>query len=164
METLIQTKMWPMNENRQLLLWWPNLIPSSKLQECVVTVLFLTSTPLVNTTNIQAQIFRNWRVNFDFWNVKIIPVKCQIRMGAKKIALSIFPPYNITLSAPANIVIRFWNRLCSLAWYYFAPQMIHWIWALAMNKKEKIFLSVEYLEVLGRKKTYKRRRRRRWKV
>ena len=34
-------------ENRQLLRMWPNLIPYSKLHEYVVTVLLLTSIPLV---------------------------------------------------------------------------------------------------------------------
>ena len=40
--------MWPIKEkeNRQLLILWPKLIPHSKLQECVVTVLLLTLTPL----------------------------------------------------------------------------------------------------------------------
>ena len=41
--------MWPIKqkEKRQLLLLWPNFIPYSKLQECVVTVLLSTSTPLL---------------------------------------------------------------------------------------------------------------------
>ena len=34
-------------ENRQVLIQWPNLIPYSKLQECAVAVLLLTSNPLV---------------------------------------------------------------------------------------------------------------------
>ena len=40
--------MWPIKAkgNRQLLTKWPNLIPYSKLQECIVTVLLLTSIPL----------------------------------------------------------------------------------------------------------------------
>ena len=40
--------MWPIKEkeNKQLLILWPNLIPYSKLKECVFTVLLLTSTPL----------------------------------------------------------------------------------------------------------------------
>ena len=41
--------MWPIieKENRQLLIMWPNIFPYSKLKYCVVTVLLLTSTPLV---------------------------------------------------------------------------------------------------------------------
>ena len=42
--------MWPKKEkeNRQLLIKWTNLIPYARnLQECVETVLLLTSTPLV---------------------------------------------------------------------------------------------------------------------
>ena len=40
--------MWPIKkqDNRQLLILWPNLIPYNKLHECVVTVLFLILTPL----------------------------------------------------------------------------------------------------------------------
>ena len=42
-------KMQPIKDKRnsQLLMKWPNLIPCSKLQECYVTVLLLTSTSLV---------------------------------------------------------------------------------------------------------------------
>ena len=45
--------MWPIKEieNKQLLIKWPNLIPYSKLQECVVTVLLLTSTSLTEKEN-----------------------------------------------------------------------------------------------------------------
>ena len=40
--------MWPIKEKvpRHLLIYWPNIIPYSKLHECVVTVLLLTSTSL----------------------------------------------------------------------------------------------------------------------
>ena len=38
--------------NRKLLIQWPNLIPYSELQECVVTVLLLTLTPLDQTINV----------------------------------------------------------------------------------------------------------------
>ena len=45
---LWQIFMWPIKEeeNRHLLILWPNRNPYSKLQECVVTVLLLTSTPV----------------------------------------------------------------------------------------------------------------------
>ena len=41
--------MWPIKEkeNKQLLILWPNLIPYSKLKECVVKVLLLSSIPLL---------------------------------------------------------------------------------------------------------------------
>ena len=37
--------------NKELLILWPNLILYTKLQECVVTVLLLTSTPLLLTSS-----------------------------------------------------------------------------------------------------------------
>ena len=47
--------MWPIKdkENRQLLILWPNLMPYSQLQNWVVTVLLLTSTPLVQTSKAE---------------------------------------------------------------------------------------------------------------
>ena len=46
--------MWPIKgkENRRLLIMWPNFISYSKLQECVITVLLKTSTPLHFPTSL----------------------------------------------------------------------------------------------------------------
>ena len=46
--------MWPIKEkeNRELPMLWPNLVPYSKLQVCVVTVLLLTSTPLFSSSQL----------------------------------------------------------------------------------------------------------------
>ena len=48
-QILSQAKMCPIKEKQKqttLLILWPSLIPYSQLQECIVTVLLLTSTPL----------------------------------------------------------------------------------------------------------------------
>ena len=52
--------MWPIKEkdNRHLFIKWPNLVPYSKLQEYVVTVLLLTSIPLVHRC-VQGGHFQN---------------------------------------------------------------------------------------------------------
>ena len=43
--------MWPIKEKENT--WWPNLIPYIKLKECVVTVLLLTSTALIENRSGQ---------------------------------------------------------------------------------------------------------------
>ena len=57
-------KMWPIKEkeNRRLHIWWPNLIPYSKLWECVVTVLLLTSTLLRKGTTEKRAVVPNLQI------------------------------------------------------------------------------------------------------
>ena len=58
--------MWPVQkkENRQLLLKWPNLIPYSKLYKYIVTVLLLTSTPLIHIHHHRSKKYRPVTVKF----------------------------------------------------------------------------------------------------
>ena len=89
-------------EKRQLFIQWSNLIPYGKLQECMVTVLLLTSTPMF-TLHIQIH-GRSTRI------VRAITASCRVK-GTKLLDFSKYK-HAYCLSFPT---VTYWlSTLCCI--------------------------------------------------